>query len=200
MNFSPKGKSKLVKIVANSGCSRGGKDLTCSKSSRKFYNKSFFSRGSIHVFGLQIDLKLIFSEESVLKKVSKKILSNHLSNFLHTLISRIFSMLFKIDKYKNFSVKSSWEVRWIIMFLKDAVWDRTTFCQRVGYQFLETCGKATLHCLDHQKCHILASVQAVYPRPLLTFLVKQDILGKWFLVDRHTTLHSHCLYQAKLQF
>jgi len=99
----------------------GGKDLTCNKSSKNYYNKFFFLRGSIHAFGLQIDLKLIFSEESVLKKVSKKILSNHLSNFLHTLISRIFSMLFKIDKYKIFSVKSSWEVHWIVMLQKDAV-------------------------------------------------------------------------------
>ena len=119
-NFPQKANQNLSRLLPIQAI-HGGKDLTCNKSIQNYYNKIFFSRGSIHAFGLQIDLKLIFSEESVLKNVSKKILSNHLSNFLHTLISRIFSMLFKIDKYKMFSVKSSWEVHWIVMFQKDAV-------------------------------------------------------------------------------
>ena len=46
----------------------------------------------------------------------KLILSNHLSNLLPTLISRIFQLLLKIGKRNFFSVKSSWEVHWIVMF------------------------------------------------------------------------------------
>ena len=69
--------------------------------------------------------------------------------------------------------------------------------QGIHRQFLETCGKATLHCLDHQKCHILASVQAVYPRPLLTFLVKQDILGKWKFCFWYIDI-LHCTAYTKL--
>ena len=49
---------------------------------------------------------------------SKKILSNHLSDLHNTLISPIFYIAIQ---NRQFSVKSSKEVYWIVMFQKDAV-------------------------------------------------------------------------------
>ena len=37
----------------------GEKDLTCKEKNKNWYNRIFFSRGFIHAFGLQIDVKIL---------------------------------------------------------------------------------------------------------------------------------------------
>ena len=103
--YSNKSKSFTVKTISP-GQNRDKTDII-----------ELFWRGSIHAFDLQIDLKAFLLQK---KAHAKKNLSNHWSNLLCTLISRIFLIAFKIG---NFSVKSSWEVYWIVMSQKDAVWN-----------------------------------------------------------------------------
>ena len=75
----------------------------------------FFSRRFIHGFGFQNDLKIWSSNEVRHKQFFCQITKCsftfcHLTSFAEE------------TKETNFSVKSSWEVNWIIMFQKDAVW------------------------------------------------------------------------------
>ena len=71
----------------------------------------FFSRGSMHGFGFQNDLKIWSSNEV-----------RHNQFFCQiTKCSFRFCHLTSFAKETNFSVKSSWEVHWILMFQKDAV-------------------------------------------------------------------------------
>ena len=105
LNFFSKGKSKL----ANS-------DLVKK-----------ISRESMHGFGFQIDLKsqncmlTKFNGNSFLVKLQSAVLNIcHLTTFFsnHNVIT---DLLRRETTYTYFSVKSSREVHWIIMFQKDAV-------------------------------------------------------------------------------
>ena len=86
--------------------------------------------GFSHAFALQIDFKRFWrhflKRTSSVKLRAKKILSNHWSNLIRILDLTDFFNSFQNRQIKklsaDFSVKSSWEVHWIIMFQKDAVW------------------------------------------------------------------------------
>jgi hypothetical protein len=76
--------------------------------------EKIFSRRFIHGFGFQNDLKIWSSNEVRHKQFFCQI----------TKCSFTFCHLTSFDeatKETNFSVKSSWEVNWIVMFQKDAV-------------------------------------------------------------------------------
>ena len=93
----------------------------------------------MHGFGFQIDLKIFAKSQSRTacwqNSTEAGFLSNHKVQFWISVIWQVFSFGSPYCKMKkvsaDFSVKSSWEVHWIIMFQKDAVcistWWKTPF-------------------------------------------------------------------------
>ena len=72
----------------------------------------------MHGFGFQIDLKVL---ETFLKASTEKFCQIIWVTFFTLWFHEFFQLLFKKDKHKKNSVKSSCEVHWIVMFQKDAV-------------------------------------------------------------------------------
>ena len=89
---------------------------TCSAKNRANFDiiESFFQEDPC----MDLASRLIWSWQNSMEAV---FLSNHKVHFCISVIWQVLSFRFTVKWEKYFSVKSSWEVHWIVMFQKDAV-------------------------------------------------------------------------------